>query len=416
MNVQDILDDLDNKKSFTKIELNIIINDYYHSDKLNYNYYDYIIKIYNILKNNITKTYYDEDYFYNKILNISIKYGDYNTIKYLYNDKKRWLDNSFHYLIECINQNTRWIYKPRNVTRFGINPRYYYDIFYFMIKNGNKITEDIFDIIVNNYNFIFNQSEYNYDKDIAYQYIIIECLHIIFNSDNNFLFDNNIIKDKYNNIFKYQEYVFDEINLEDGFIEDSYYVYCPKHIIIEFIIDNKHYIDNNLNTFIHNYIDKLYSYKYDLDDLDNLDDYINEDNYKINKRDDNSSVFISIKKFINNSDDIKYEKFNKNLNRYLNIIYSLFNNKIYLDSLKYGVINDIFDKKLFFDITNDDFIIDHICVFDYCDKDIYNYLLEYSNTATCYYVSNPMDLSRNTIPDNSEKLNKINNILNKFIQ
>jgi len=41
-----------------------------------------------------------------------------------------------------------------------------------------------------------------------------------------------------------------------------------------------------------------------------LDDYINEDNYKINKRDDNSSVFISIKKFINNSDDIKYEKFN----------------------------------------------------------------------------------------------------------
>ena len=274
-----------------------------------------------------------------------------------------------------------------------------------MIDNGNDITENIFDMIVNNYNSIFNQNNYTYNKDITYQNIIIRCFNIIFaegtfgDLDTNFLFDNVTIKNKYENIFKYQEYEYEVFDLEDGYIEYSYMVYCPKHIIMKYIIDNGYYIHNNLITYIFNYIDNLCNYNflensYHTNILD--ENYIR---YKINENDNYSGVYISIKKFLDNNNIDRFNDFNINLKRYLNIIYSILDKFIDYNSFRYGLINYLFDKKLFLNIFNNEFIVDHICVFEYCDNDIYNFLLEYLRI----------------IPDNNDRIEKINNILNRFV-
>ena len=357
LRIQDILkrdyNKLNNKINLgfdiTINELNNIIENYY--DFYN-NEFDFIKTIYDNLNDNL------KDYFYDNILNNSIRYGDYNFVNYIYNDKKRWLDESLEILINNIYNMS------------------HYNIFCLMLDNKLIITESIFDIIIDKYNKIFNINYY-YNKDITYQNIIIKCLYIIFNLDDNFLLDNNIIKEKYNNIFRYQECSY---NIDDNDIIK----YCHKHIIMKCVIDNKYYIGNNLDTYIYDYIDKLYYYK-------------NNMNYKSNHDDINSNIFITLKDFLIKKNNEKYHKFNKNLNIYMNELYSVFNKQIDFDSFKYGVINDLFDKKLFLDIFDDEFIIDHICVYEFCDKDIYNYLIEYN----CKDVN---------------KLNKINNILNKYIE
>lgn len=363
------------KFKITRNELDKIIDNFY---PYNYNT-EYIEIVYNELNDS------NKDYFYNKFFNQTIINNDLNTLEFLYNDKHKWLDSSLSYYIQNLEDNH---------FNYDFHMYEYLDIFKFMMNNGIVLEEYLFKIIYDNYNNLYNNIDnYNTDLDSIYQEIITICLDYIFNSNNNFIINNNQINEYYQDLFLYSELISDleffEIHREellDNLIDNEHNILklnvFNKHKIIKHIIDKKYY--NNyecLRDYILDYIDGVVFYN---------DNNGNEFNgvfirFNILQNDDDDSVFISLKNYLINNFDNTFD-FVRNLNVYMDLFCHVFNNNFVNDVFKRVIIDGFFNKELFLNLFrfNYNYIFNLISEIKYYNTNIFDFLLDYY----CDYIRN----------------------------
>jgi len=372
--------------------------DYYKYSKYDYNDYDdYDILIdyrnHNIKKYDNTEiiNYYNDlthelqDYLYDKIIMYVIKIGDLELIKVIHKQKYIWSIDHIIILIEYMINYT------------------YCEIFKFMIDNGLQLNEDIFNCIINKYKYNTKEKpDYIYDEDnhddierdyvqrriyidwkhihYIFQNILVECLDNIFNGlNNNFILHNGYVKDKYRIIF---QYIVTDFN-EDYFHKSRYdrTAVNENHIIISHIINKKYYIDNQLSDLIDDYIKDTINFYNNPNDRNG---YYLRFMYRYDN-DDNNEIFISLKNFM-----IKEEYysdltvlFNVNYKIYFNMMYNVMNNYICKDIFDHIIIDQIFNKKIFYMLCEDDLLF-KLSLDKNHDIKILDIILDYY----CYYINN----------------------------
>jgi len=365
----------------TKDLLNKIINNYNNNNN----------KLIKIIYDNIND-YHLKNYFYDNFLDLCIFHVDFDNLQYLYNDKHKWLKSSLKQFIKSLENN------------HNNNFNDYIKIFKFMIDNNIVLEEYLFKLIYDNYNKSFNN--YNINLDSIYQKIIIICLDYIFNSNNNFIIDNNEVNEYYIDLLQYTELITDleffNIHRQMLLIQNENILRLNvfnKHKIIKHIIDKKYYNKYNcLKDYIQSYCDSIEYYN------DNIKKKYNGVNIKLNiiQDDKYDDIFISLKNYlIQNYDNTIY--FVKKYNVYRDIIYFHLT-KIDYDCFKYIILDSLFDKDLFLNFLKEDYsyLFDLINTNNYFNNYILDFLLDYLYD----YTNNDL------IHINDRLLNKIiNNII-----